>query len=138
MTEVALDGVIPSSYPFFKPRSPGSNVEGFPPEEFMNKVFIETTITVPPKPKDFVGTETKWAIAQVTDWFSKAQQDLAPSVSLILLSFVMTSKLEPEAMRNTKKLLNGMVNNVKKQIDQFHINTAAASKGNTYQMYLKM
>jgi hypothetical protein len=138
MAEVALDSVTPSTNPFFKPRSPGLNVEGILPEEFVNKVFIETTIMVLLKPKDFVSTEMKWAIAQVTDWFSNAQQDLVPSVSLILLPFVMTSKLEPEAMQNMKKLLNGMVNNVKKHVDQFCVNAAAVSKGNTYQMYLKI
>jgi hypothetical protein len=106
----------------------------------VNKVFIETTVTVLPtcKPKDFVGTKTKWAIEQVTDWFTAAQQELVPSISLILLPFFMTSKSETEAIRNTKKLLNSTVNHVKKHVDQFQVTTTAASKGNTYQMYLKM
>jgi hypothetical protein len=138
MVEVASDGVTPDTNPFFKPRLPGSNAEGIPQEEFANKVFIKTMVTVPPKPKDFVGTEAKWAIEQVTDWVTAAQQDLVPLVSLILLPFVMTSKSETEAIRYTKKVLNGMVDNVIKHVDQFQVNTTAASKGNTYQMYLKM
>jgi hypothetical protein len=50
----------------------------------------------------------------------------------------MTSKLEPEAMKNTKKYLQGTINSVKKYIDQFRVNTQAAGKGNSYPIYAKM
>ena len=138
MLEAAASGVEPNVNPFFAPKAPGSNKEGIPPSEFANEVFIEPTITIPPKPKDFVGTDTKWAISQITDWFKQAQTDLAPEHSLILLSYLMTSKLEPEAMKNTKKYLQGTINSVKKYIHQFRVNTQAAGKGNSYPIYVKM
>ena len=138
MLEAAASGVEPNANPFFAPKTPGSNKEGISPSEFANEVFIETTFTIPPKPKDFVGTDTKWAISQITDWFKQAQTDLAPEHSLILLSYLMTSKLEPEAMKNTKKYLQGTINSVKKYIDQFRVNTQAAGKGNSYPIYAKM
>jgi hypothetical protein len=72
MLKVALTGVVPGTNPFFKAKKAGSNKEGIPLVDFANEVFIEPTITVPKKPKDFVGTDTKWAIAQVTSWFSQA------------------------------------------------------------------
>ena len=138
MLEAAASGVEPNVNPFFAPKTPGSNKEGIPPSEFANEVFIEPTITIPPKPKDFVGTDTKWAISQITDWFKQAQTDLAPEHSLILLTYLMTSKLEPEAMKNTKKYLQGTINSVKKYIHQFRVNTQAAGKGNSYSIYTKM
>jgi hypothetical protein len=119
MLEATASGVEPNANLFFAPKMLGSNKEGIPPSEFANEVFIEMTFTIPPKPKDFVGTDTKWAISQITDWFKQAQTDLAPEHSLIWLSYLMTSKLEPEAMKNTKKYLQGTINSVKKYIDQF-------------------
>jgi hypothetical protein len=50
----------------------------------------------------------------------------------------MTSKLEPEAMKNMKKYLQGTINLVKKYIHQFRVNTQAAGKGNSYPIYTKM
>jgi hypothetical protein len=138
MLEAAASGVEPNANPFFAPKTPGSNKEGISPSEFANEVFIETTITIPPKSKDFVGTDTKWAISQITDWFKQAQMDLAPEHSLILLSYLKTSKLEPEAMKNTKKYLQGTINSVKKYVDQFRVNTQAAGKGYSYPIYAKM
>ncbi len=138
MLESAASGVEPNANPFFAPKMLGSNKEGIPPSEFANEVFIEMTFTIPPKPKDFVGTDTKWAISQITDWFKHAQTDLALEHSLILLSYLMTSKLEPEVMKNTKKYLQGTINSVKKYIDQFQVNTQAAGKGNSYPIYAKM
>jgi hypothetical protein len=138
MLEAAASGVEPNANPFFAPKMPGSNKEGISPSEFANEVFIETTITIPPKSKDFVGTDTKWAISQITDWFKQAQMDLAPEHSLILLSYLRTSKLEPEVMKNTKKYLQGTINLVKKYVDQFRVNTQAAGKGNSYPIYAKM
>jgi hypothetical protein len=41
MLEVAASGVEPNANPFFAPKTPGSNKEGIPPSEFVNKVFIE-------------------------------------------------------------------------------------------------
>jgi hypothetical protein len=100
MLEAAASGVEQNANPFFAPKMPGSNKEGISPSEFANEVFIERTITINPKSKDFVGTDTKWAISQITDWFKQAQTDLALEHSLILLSYLRTSKLEPEAMKN--------------------------------------
>lgn len=138
MLEAAASGVEPNANPFFAPKTLGSNKEGISPSEFANEVFIKMTITIPPKSKDFVGTDTKWAISQITDWFKQAQTDLAPEHSLILLSYLRTSKLEPEAMKNTKKYLQGTINSVKKYVDQFRVNTQAAGKGNSYPIYAKM
>jgi hypothetical protein len=138
MLEAVAEGVEPNVNPFFTPKMLGSNKEGIPPVQFANQVFIERMTTIPPKPKDFVGTDTKWAISQITDWFKQAQTDLALEHSLILLSYLMTSKLEPEAMKNTKKYLQGTINLVKKYIHQFRVNTQAAGKGNSYPIYAKM
>jgi hypothetical protein len=80
----------------------------------------------------------KWAIAQVTTWFSQAQKDVGPTISLILLNYVKSRKMEPEAMKDTKKYLCGTIISVKKYVDQFQVNTKAAGKGNPYQMYLKL
>lgn len=138
MLDAASKDVVPGTNPFFKPKTPGSNKEGIPPAEFANEVFIEATVTVPKKPVDFVGTDTKWAIAQITKFISQAQKDLAPLISFILLVYVRSSKMEPEAMKDTKKYLTGTINSVKKYADQFRVNTKAAGKGNEYQMYLKL
>ncbi len=138
MLEAASKNVVPGTNPFFKAKKPGSNKEGIPPAEFANEVFIEATVTVPKKPDNFVGTDTKWAIAQITKFFSQAQKDLAPANSLILLVYVMSSRKEPEAMKDTKKYLTGTINSVKKYADQFRVNTKAAGSGNAYQMYLKL
>jgi hypothetical protein len=73
MLEAAALGVEPNANPFPAPKMPGSNKEGIPPSEFVNEVFIEMTFTIPPKPKDFVGTDTKWAISQIMDWFKQSQ-----------------------------------------------------------------
>jgi hypothetical protein len=138
MLEAAAEGVELNVNPFFAPKMLHSNKEGIPPVEFANEVFIKPMITIPPKPKDFVGTDMKWAISQIMDWFKQAQMDLAPECSLILLSYLMTSNLEPEAMKNTKKYLQGTINLVKKYIHQFRVNTWAAGKGNSYPIYTKM
>jgi hypothetical protein len=92
MLDAASKDVVPGTNPFFKPKTPGSNKEGIPPAEFANEVFIEATVTVPKKPVDFVGTDTKWAIAQITKFISQAQKDLAPLISFILLVYVRSSK----------------------------------------------
>jgi hypothetical protein len=138
MLEAAAEGVEPNVNPFFALKMLGSNKKVIPPVEFANEEFIEPTITIPPKSKDFVGTDTKWAISQITDWFKQAQMDLAPEHSFILLSYSMMSKLEPEAMKNTKKYLQGTINSVKKYIHQFSVNTQAAGKGNLYPIHTKM
>lgn len=127
----------PEADAYFQPRNGSTNRERIPPSEFANKVFIETTIMVTKKPADFVGTDMKWALHCFTTFFSQAQEDLGTTVSLILLSYFMSSATEPEAIKNTKKMLNGTANKIKKHAHQFRVNTKEAGKGRDYPMYIK-
>jgi hypothetical protein len=142
MLQAAAAGIPPSrpnpqADAFFLPRNGTTNKERIPSPEFANKVFIETTITVTKKPADFVGTDMKWALHCFTTFFSQAQEDLGTQVSLILLSYFMSSDTEPEAIKNTKKMLNGTANKIKKHVHQFRVNAKEAGKGRDYAMYIK-
>jgi hypothetical protein len=66
MLKVATDGTTEEISPFFAPGS-SCNKEGIPLEDFKNIVYLEPMITVPPKPKDFLGKALKWAILHFTE-----------------------------------------------------------------------
>jgi hypothetical protein len=75
MLEVATGSTTEGINPFFAPGS-SRNKEGIPAEDFKNMVYLEPMITVPPKPKDFLGTALKWALLQFTEWFEQSREDL--------------------------------------------------------------
>ena len=137
MLEAAKKGMTEKEKaPIF--RQPGHNKEGIPASEFSNKVFIEPTITIPPKPDDFSGTHQQWALQQFTDWFSEAQEQVGPSISLILLQAFQSSSSEPEATKDVGKYLKGTQKTIKKHLLKFNVNSKKASSGKEYQMYLKI
>ncbi len=102
MLEVVTGGTTEGINPFFAPGS-SCNKEGIPAEAFENMVYLEPMITVPPKPKDFLGTALKWALLQFTEWFEQSREDLGKTVTLVLLSYVRSSLSEPEAIQDVKK-----------------------------------
>jgi hypothetical protein len=85
MLQKAKEGIEEGVSPFFAPGNSGQNKEGIPPADYSSIIFIEPTIMVPPKPNTFKGTDMKWALQQFSDWFTEAQEQLEPEVSLILL-----------------------------------------------------
>jgi hypothetical protein len=117
-------------------RQLGQNKEGILAVEFANKVFIEPTI--PPKPADYSGTHQQWAIQQFTDWFLEAQDQVGPSVSLILLHAFKSSSSELEAIKDVTKYLKGTQKSVKKYLLKFNVNYKKALAGKDYLMYLKI
>ena len=116
MLEKAKEGVEEGVSPFFAPVNSGRNKEGIPPADYSSVVFIEPTIMVPPKPNTFKGTDMKWALQQFSDWFTEAQEQLGPEVSLILLVHRMSHRLEPEAMKDVVKYLKGTQNTISKHV----------------------
>jgi hypothetical protein len=131
MLEVATGGTTEGINPFFAPGS-SCNKEGIPSEHFKNIVYLEPTITVPPKPNDFLGTALKWALLQFTEWFEQSRKDLGEMVTLVLLSYIRSCSSELEAIRDIKKHLKGTANNIKKHIFNFQPNNQASSKGKDY------
>jgi hypothetical protein len=117
---------------FFQAKKPGSNKERIPSTDFINKVFVEVTIPIPPKPKDTKGlTPTQHAWNAITDFVTMAQADV--SHSLIVLAYVMTHPSEPEAVLNVKKYVKGVLAQIKKHVFGFRLQNNAT--GN-YPMYL--
>jgi hypothetical protein len=80
----------------------------------------------------------KWALQQFSDWFTEAQEQLEPEVSLILLVHRMSHCLKPEAMKDVVKYLKGMQNTISKHVSNFRVNTKMAGEGKSYPMYLKL
>jgi hypothetical protein len=87
MLEVATGSTTEGINPFFAPGS-SHKKEGIPLEDFKNIVYLKPTITVPPKPKNFLCTALKWALLQFTEWFEQSRKDLGEMVTLVLLSYV--------------------------------------------------
>jgi hypothetical protein len=137
MLEVVTGSTTEGINPFFAPGS-SRNKEGIPAEAFKNMVYLKPMITVPPKPKYFLGTALKWALLQFTEWFEQSREDLGKTVTLVLLSYVRSSLSEPEAIQDVKKHLKGTANNIKKHIFNFHPKNQASSKGKDYQLYTKI
>jgi hypothetical protein len=137
MLEVVTGGTTKGINPFFAPGS-SRNKEGILSKDFKNIIYLEPMITVPPKPKDFLGTALKWALLQFTEWIEQAHEDLGEMVTLVLLSYVRSSSLELEAIRDVKKHFKGTANTIKKHIFNFHPNNQASSKGKDYQLYTKI
>ena len=138
MLEAAKENTVKGVDPFFQAGNSGRNKEGIPPADFANIVFIEPTITVPVKPETFKGTDMKWALQQFTDWFLEAQEQLGPEVSLILLTYRMSHRSEPEAMKDVVKYLKGTQNTISKHVGNFRVNTKMAGEGKSYPMYLRL
>jgi hypothetical protein len=80
----------------------------------------------------------KWALQQFSDWFTEAQEQLKPEVSLILLVQRMSHHLEPEAMKDVVKYLKGTQNTISKHVSNFWVNAKMAGEGKSYPMYLKL
>jgi hypothetical protein len=137
MLEVATGGTTERIKPFFAPGS-SCNKEGISSEDFKNIVYFEPVITVPPKPKDFLGTALKWALLQFTEWFEQSRKDLGETVTLLLLSYIRSCVFELEAIWDVKKHLKGTADNIKKLICNFCPNNQASSKGKDYQFYTKI
>jgi hypothetical protein len=132
MLQAASSGTKSGVNPFFAPGK--TNKEVIPVEDFKNTVFLELTITVPSKLVGFSDTALKWALQQFTEWFEQAQEDLGDNISLILLSYSMSSSKEPQAMWDVSKFLKGMANTISKHVFNFWPN----NKGNEYQLYCKI
>jgi hypothetical protein len=95
-------------------------------------VFLEVTINVPPKAEDFLGMALKWSLLQFTEWWNQVHEDLCETVSLILLFYIGSSIIEPEAIHDMTK------HTISKYVYNFWPNNKAFSKGYSYQMYCKI
>jgi hypothetical protein len=89
MLQAASSGTKSGVNPFFA--SGKTNKEVIPVEDFKNTVFLKLTITVPSKLVGFPGTALKWALQQFMEWFEQVREDLGDNISLILLSYSMSS-----------------------------------------------
>jgi hypothetical protein len=72
------------------------------------------------------------------EWWNQAHEDLCETVTLILLFYIGSSVIEPEAIQDMTKHLMGMANAISKYVYNFWPNNKAFSKRDSYQMYCKI